>query len=235
MIAIVVGVGVVVGVAVRLTPLEMPGVAGGHARSHEQVEAIKALSLVLATVTCAALLLVGAFAGWSDEPLGLLAILALFGLEIMLLLEARRSGDELLNWLKGAESEEAVARELRALPNESWYVTHNWARDWGGNIDHVAIGPTGAFAIETKSSSCKSKDVGQAIGGAMALREISGIGWVTAVVCVPGDEEAHKRGPVWVVGRDHLSTWLIGAREHRGRPIDVAAARSTFSSAELLR
>jgi hypothetical protein len=208
----------------------MRGVAGGHARGHERVEAVKALSLVLAAITCFGLLLAGALAGWSDEPVGLLAIIALFGLELMLLVEARRSGDALLKWLKGAESEEAVARELLRLPNDSWYVTHNRARAWGGNIDHIAVGPTGAFAIETKSSSCKGKDIAQALGGAMALREITGLGWVTAVVCVPSDEQAHKRGPVWVVGRGQLSAWLLDAREHYGRPIDVASVRSAFGT-----
>lgn len=229
-IGVAITAGVVAAVAARLSPLEMRGVAGGHARGRGRVEAIKALSLVLAAVTCAALLLAGAFAGWSEEPLGLLAIIALFGLELMLLLEARRSGDELLDWLKGAESEEAVAQELSRLPNGSWFVTHNRARDSGGNIDHVAIGPTGAFAIETKSRSYKGKDLPQALGAAMALRELTGIGWVTAVVCVPGDHEAQKRGPVWVVGRDRLTAWLLGAQEHRGQAVDVAAVRSSFAT-----
>ena len=65
---------------------------------------------------------------------------------------ARRFG----RFLKGAQGEEAVARELALLPGE-WTVLHGIPRTGaealrgGGDFDHVALGPRSVFAIETKN------------------------------------------------------------------------------------
>lgn len=64
---------------------------------------------------------------------------------------ARRFG----RFLKGARGEEAVARELAMLP-AGWIVFHgvpSKARRGGRDFDHVALGPGGLFAIETKNWS----------------------------------------------------------------------------------
>lgn len=56
---------------------------------------------------------------------------------------------ERLNWRNGAEGERVVALALDQLPN-GFVVFHdfNTAR---GNFDHLVVGPTGVFAIETKN------------------------------------------------------------------------------------
>lgn len=57
-------------------------------------------------------------------------------------------------YLKGAHGEEIVARELAFLP-EGWSVFHGVPRPvstpGGSDFDHIAIGPTGIFVIETKN------------------------------------------------------------------------------------
>jgi hypothetical protein len=51
---------------------------------------------------------------------------------------------------RGASGEEQVGRLLDALRGEGWEMIHD-ARLHHGNIDHIALGPGGLFAIETKS------------------------------------------------------------------------------------
>jgi hypothetical protein len=54
----------------------------------------------------------------------------------------------------GAESEEEVRRALAALEAEGWRLRHSLAYGGRGDIDSVAIAPTGiAFAIEIKTRS----------------------------------------------------------------------------------
>ena len=58
---------------------------------------------------------------------------------------ARRSG-------VGARSEDAVQRALEPLQVEGWRLRHSLPWQGGGDIDSVAIAPTGiAMAIETKT------------------------------------------------------------------------------------
>ena len=67
---------------------------------------------------------------------------------------ARRFG----RFLKGAQGEEAVARELALLP-AGWTVLHGIPRTGaealrgGGDFDHVALGARSVFVIETKNWS----------------------------------------------------------------------------------
>ena len=54
----------------------------------------------------------------------------------------------------GARSESEVQRALNALEAEGWRLRHSLPWHGRGDIDHVAIAPTGiAFAIETKTRS----------------------------------------------------------------------------------
>ena len=56
---------------------------------------------------------------------------------------------ERVNFLKGATGEQAVARKIDDLPDE-FCVIHDLTTQFG-NLDHVVIGPTGVFIIETKN------------------------------------------------------------------------------------
>jgi hypothetical protein len=70
---------------------------------------------------------------------------------------ASHSRKRLQSFLKGAKGEEIVAHELSFLP-DSFTIFHDLdiklSRAEGGhsaNIDHIVVGPTGIFAIETKN------------------------------------------------------------------------------------
>lgn len=51
----------------------------------------------------------------------------------------------------GADAESFTAGELRKLRREGWRAVHNIPFE-RGDVDHVAVGPGGVFAIETKTS-----------------------------------------------------------------------------------
>ncbi len=53
-------------------------------------------------------------------------------------------------WRRGADGERATARQLRPLAKTGWSLYHDVACS-RGNIDHVAVGPTGVFLLDTKN------------------------------------------------------------------------------------
>lgn len=56
---------------------------------------------------------------------------------------------ERVKWRKGAEGERITAGVLETLPDDYWVINDVSTR--AGNMDHVVIGPTGVYAIETKN------------------------------------------------------------------------------------
>jgi hypothetical protein len=62
---------------------------------------------------------------------------------------------------RGADAEVVVAQLLRGLPKE-YHVFHDLVFE-GFNIDHVVIGPTGVFIVETKSHRRKVSAKGEAL------------------------------------------------------------------------
>ena len=62
-----------------------------------------------------------------------------------------RRAKEASNWRAGYAGEALVANRLDDLP-EDYYVFHDVKhRDLAGNIDHLVVGPTGVFVLETKN------------------------------------------------------------------------------------
>ena len=98
--------------------------------------------------------------------------------------EAERS------WVAGGRAEEQVGAALEQLREHGFYLFHDVALSGIGNVDHVALGPLGFFAIETKSHGGRveggggklringhqpEKDfINQTWRGAFRLREILG-------------------------------------------------------------
>jgi Holliday junction resolvase-like predicted endonuclease len=91
---------------------------------------------------------------------GLTAALdGLTAIAVVLLLTAGAVGLYARHWARlarrsrvGARSEDLVRQVLATLEREGWRLRHSIAWHRGGDIDHVAIAPTGvAFAIETKT------------------------------------------------------------------------------------
>lgn len=57
------------------------------------------------------------------------------------------------SWVKGLRGENIVLNQLNTLP-QNFFVFHDVKLPKGqGNIDHIVIGPTGLFVIETKNYS----------------------------------------------------------------------------------
>jgi len=55
-------------------------------------------------------------------------------------------------WQKGAEGEQGVARRLAGLESKGFRVLHDLGVPRSkANIDHLVIGPTGVFAVDTKN------------------------------------------------------------------------------------
>ena len=56
-------------------------------------------------------------------------------------------------WQRGAEGERKTALALASLPAEDWTVFHDvrWPGRHRANIDHVVVGPSGVFVIDSKN------------------------------------------------------------------------------------
>ncbi len=63
-----------------------------------------------------------------------------------------RPAPDAARWLRGAAGEQATAALLEGLPPRRWLVFHDRrVPGSAANIDHVAIGPTGVWMIDTKT------------------------------------------------------------------------------------
>jgi hypothetical protein len=59
-------------------------------------------------------------------------------------------------WRIGADGERRTGRDLQGLADAGFVVLHDRrVPGYGGNVDHIAIGPSGVWAIETKSIAGK--------------------------------------------------------------------------------
>src|SRR5205823_5313188 len=173
----------------------------------------------------AAVLLVLGFRWWWCSLLGL----ALVGLIDRLGKGGRRLDP--FTWVKGADGECQVSRTLHDL-EAFGYRTIDHVDIGRGDVDHVVIGPTGVFAVETKNWSGRvtsangillrngrPADAGgrQAVRGAIAIRERANARWVEAILVCPNAEvvaEPIDLGNVLVVGGARLNA-LISDRPSR--------------------
>ncbi|MBU0663375.1 MAG: NERD domain-containing protein [Proteobacteria bacterium] len=89
--------------------------------------------------------------------LTLIFALAIF-LPIPLVKFARRFRER-SNYQLGLDAELAVGRELNLIMRQGFYVFHDFPEEHN-NIDHVVVGPSGVFAVETKGRSKPDKGRG---------------------------------------------------------------------------
>lgn len=181
-------------------------VAGGYART-------RAWLLGIAWIAMAAIyavLLLGFWIAnrdhWTRTRPGTVAVYACTGLALFLAREMIRRSDEALDFLFGGNAERRVAAVLDELRKPGWDVVHDVKKDFGGNVDHLVLGPTSAFAIETKSGRESARARGQALANAAWAKEKYGRRWVNAVLCVLTDAPPRpkKVGQAWVTGIDDL-------------------------------
>jgi Holliday junction resolvase-like predicted endonuclease len=167
---------------------------------------------------------------------GLAAVLAgLTALAVVLLLTAGPVGLYARHWARlasrsriGACSEDQVRHALATLEREGWRLRHSIAWHRGGDIDHVAIAPTGvAFAIETKTRSYNpvhlAKVNEQAVWLARHRRRWCPHG-VLPVLCVTRGRVEQVQHGVLVVSVDRLAGALRAAAGTSTRPRFLAAA-----------
>jgi hypothetical protein len=162
---------------------------------------------------------------WTEDTSGVVAVVAMAGLAIYLLRDMERYADEAINNLLGGRAERLVAHQVEPLRELGWTIAHNVPREGGGNLDHFLSGPTGAYAIETKSGKYRAADRGQTISNAVWAKEKFGVRFVTAVLCVetnPPEEprrELHGQSECWVLGPAQLHDWLLAYRWTPRRPV----------------
>lgn len=129
----------------------MGDVAGFERRAAGQHARGQARALVTRMLTAIGLLLLLLL---SAGPVLGLAGPALIGVELAALagmvVANRVYSPRFDRWLQGAEGEESVGTILDGLERQGWFALHDVSLG-RGNVDHVAIGPGGIFAIETKS------------------------------------------------------------------------------------
>jgi hypothetical protein len=81
---------------------------------------------------------------------------------------SRRLSKKIQNYRIGLDGELATAEELNQLMRNGYHVFHDFPATDKFNIDHIVIGPTGIFAVETKS---RSKQFGSGEEGAVVKQE----------------------------------------------------------------
>jgi hypothetical protein len=118
--------------------------AGQHARAI--VQRLRMRTLVTLGVLAVATALLGRTFGWRD-PIFL-------GSEVALLIAIFVVSRYVLPLVdrhdRGATGEEHVGGLLQPLSTHGWHVVHD-ASLGHGNVDHILIGPSGVFTVETKS------------------------------------------------------------------------------------
>lgn len=137
------------------TPLRLPG-ESTRKRAEEHFETLTDWLLLLA----AASVIAGSAVAMGPEA-GRPVRAAILGVPVVgLALVARprimRALRGYWNNQLGFKGERVVAEELNQLLSQGWRVFHDVPFD-GYNVDHVAVGPAGVFAIETKTRR-KRKD-----------------------------------------------------------------------------
>ncbi|MFI6485512.1 nuclease-related domain-containing protein [Nonomuraea sp. NPDC050663] len=120
--------------------------ASAHARYRAEQTADRLPRLILRTLLAA---LVGLAAlvpfGWK---LGLLAAAVVVVADIVV---RWRAGGAASSWRRGAIGERRTARHLRILTRLGYTVLHDRALPRGrANVDHLVVGPTGVFVIDSK-------------------------------------------------------------------------------------
>ena len=213
------------------------GTAGGHARSVVRRRAQRAsLMLLVLTVLFAVIFQVLLGRAWLALPLVVVALLK----------DRAEVVGLFMPWIKGARGEEAVGRFLAELVPEGYRILHDV--DTGrGNLDHVAVGPTGVWAIETKAwtgtvyagkggvfmrnGRDEKATLKQAMGEAFEVKSrIAHTGltpWVNALVVLTATrlpKGPMKFGQVRVIeSKDLLSTIRSGPTRMSPEDIKVAA------------
>lgn len=163
------------------------------------------------------------------------------------------SVDGSVNWRTGAVAEQWTANELHQL-GASWQIEHDVPFPEDGywlDVDHIAIGPHGVLAVETKWTSDSadltanrlSKQVQKALGQAEAnagrvrglLRRVSDIDVIPLVVywgpgVTPPTTPVRREGKVRIVAGSQAALWRPLLQAERLEPEMVAQLSARVQS-----
>jgi Nuclease-related domain len=114
----------------------------------------------------------------------------------------------------GAEAEQRVAALLEEVVDWGWAVEHDVLKQGGGNIDHVVHSPSRVFAIDTKRSWWRERDLDQAHRHAgWAARHYGGQRLIVPIICVQrSSKPATGEDGVVVVGSGRLLGFLASTQ-----------------------
>jgi hypothetical protein len=176
--------------------------------------------VVGAALSAALVLALLGFRWWWCSILGLGVVIVLRGLGK----DGRRLDPA--SWVRGFDGEQQTSRILAGLKVDGYHVHEHIDIGWG-DVDHVIIGPTGVFAIETKNWSGRvtgsegkllrngypaNDSIRQAVRGAIAIKELLDLRWVEAILVCPEAEvvdEPLRVGKVTVVSGTRLSQVIL--------------------------
>jgi hypothetical protein len=183
---------------------------GGWAKKRSNLLLVQVAALFCIYALAAGLLVTAMVEHWSEDTRGAVATYALLGFLVLLYREFNARGEKAIDHLRGSRAEERVGAQLDLLKSEGWTIAHDLPRDGRGNIDHLAWGEHGAYAIETKSGRFHRSQVGRIKASAAWAKRIYSARWVQPVICVCTDPptSAREEDGVWVLGPDQIAEWL---------------------------
>jgi hypothetical protein len=178
------------------------------------VQVIDLIAGAAAANACLALFLL---AGWTGLAPVLAALLVMIGVIVGARALRTRAPAEVRAWRIQARAERNTAAVLDRLLAAGYHTLHDRRLPSGGQIDHVVVGPTGLFIIETRifTGGIRLHD-GVLSHHGVTLHELARGLWAQTMRILPtvGAE----------VGRDDLTAWTVLAI-HGGRlPAGVHAA-----------
>jgi hypothetical protein len=181
-------------------------IAGGYARARGWLLMTQWTAMAINYAVIVGIFFVANRDHWTHSRQGLVAVYASAGLGFFLAREMSRRGDEAIDFLTGSDSEVKVAALLEPLRAHGWDIVHDVKKDRGGNVDHLVLGPTSAFAIETKSGRDNSRSRSQALSSAAWAKGKYGRPWVNAILCVLTEPPSAptKVGHAWVTSPETL-------------------------------
>lgn len=120
-------------------------------------------------------------------------------------------------WRAGAAGEREVAKALRPLERAGWLIAHDLPKPTGGNLDHLAAGPTGIYTIETKLNRFGKPELAQTRAHAHWVRRSVRSPVVPVLVLANSKARVKNYAGVTVIGAPHLARWL---RRGPAAPVD---------------
>ncbi len=142
--------------------------------------------------------------------------------------KVKKLREDLRNHRLGFDGERYVAEKLGELLLQQYRIYHDFLFDMkpGGeatnfNIDHIAIGPAGVFAVETKTFRQPSAELAK---GDKSHEVIVRGEWMI----LPGDRKTKKPMEQARRNAQDLSKWLTGSASEPVRVIPVVAMPGWF-------